>query len=688
MHIVSIALGGCLKAEPVRYGITEDTGGHITYVLGEMHALAQHPAVSEAEIVTRLFSDPHFECIHSQPTESLGPNLRITRIDSGNRAYLAKEALAQDRAAFTAALIENLECRPRLPDLIHAHFADAADVAAKVEAALGIPFVYTAHSLGKDKLRCQITSTARDLARIAEETRAIEGAAAIIGSSRDECERQLPAYAPSAIGKIHRIAPGIAVRGEDKGSHEGASEVIAPFLRDPGRPMVLAIARAVHKKNLVGLVEAFGNSDSLRSACNLVILAGLRKGDEAAESEQAQVMRQVLDAIDRHDLYGTVAYPKTHARDDVDGLYRLAKESGGVFVNPALMEPYGLTLIEAASYGLPVVATKVGGPMDIVGELEHGCLVDPTDPDDIARGIESIVFDSERWQACSRNGQTNSRSMSWEAYAEGFVSIANSVCKPAEVVRSQKLNRLVVSDIDNTLTGCVAGAGRFSGFFTRQPGFGFAVATGRSLVEARRLIREWSLPDPLAWITSVGSELYLAKDGGPVLDTDYAEMIDEEWDPCAVDRLCCDIPGLKPQPHYEQRQFKRSYFTHTPDVAQLVQQRFAEADITVRIIFSHGNLLDILPHRAGKGAAMAFLACKLGIAPEHVFAVGDSGNDADMLAGCANAVLVGNHSDEVANLRQNPNVYVARRSHGAGALEGVLMQHRLRQQRRALAGAA
>jgi sucrose-phosphate synthase len=37
----------------------------------------------------------------------------------------------------------------------------------------------------------------------------------------------------------------------------------------------------------------------------------------------------------------------------------------GVFINPALVEPFGLTLIEAAAHGLPMVATKNGGPVDI-----------------------------------------------------------------------------------------------------------------------------------------------------------------------------------------------------------------------------------------------------------------------------------------------------------------------------------
>ena len=41
--------------------------------------------------------------------------------------------------------------------------------------------------------------------------------------------------------------------------------------------------------------------------------------------------------------------------------YRIAALTRGVFVNPALTEPFGLTLIEAAASGLPIVATEDGG---------------------------------------------------------------------------------------------------------------------------------------------------------------------------------------------------------------------------------------------------------------------------------------------------------------------------------------
>ena len=65
----------------------------------------------------------------------------------------------------------------------------------------------------------------------------------------------------------------------------------------------------------------------------------------------------------------------------------------------------------------------------------------------------------------------------------------------------------------------------------------------------------------------------------------------------------------------------------------------------------------------------------------RVFAAGDSGNDSDMLGACENAILVGNHAAEVAELANRPNVYVSRRNHASGALEGLLAHHRAKRMR-------
>ncbi len=679
MHIISLALGGCIKGQKVEYGLTEDTGGHIAYILGEMRALSQHPAITTAEVVTRLFDDPALGAAYAKPREILPCGTILTRIDSGNRRYLAKEALAADREAFVEAFVAELQRRPRLPDVIHAHFADAADVACKVRERLGIPYIYTAHSLAIDKL--DAVDGLDEIAlrsRIAEEDRAIRCADAVVGSSRDECERQLLRYPGASPSRIHRLRPGVQ-SAEPAIDRQPARELVAPFLREPEKPIILAIARPVQKKNLCALVQAYAGNEALQDAANLVVLAGLRNGLTAGEDEQRAVLAELVDTIDRHNLYGKVAYPPRHTQAQVQSLYALAKESGGVFVNPALTEPYGLTLVEAASHGLPVVATQNGGPKDIVAELEHGTLVDPRDTAAIGTAIADLLADREAWIAASRNGRNNVRSMSWGNYANGIVALAQEILAPlAQKPARGQPNELLVCDIDNTLTGCQQGAQRFCNYLTRQDKVGFCVATGRSLIEARRILREWNLPSPRVLITSVGSEIYWHTHDSITLDEDYARAIAQDWQPEHIDEVLNGMPGIVHQTTVEQRRWKRSYFTNSPDAAERVKSRLAEAGLPARVIHSHGRLLDVLPTNAGKGAAVRHVARKMRVPPERIVAVGDSGNDLDMLKQSRNAVLVNNYDADLTSIAKAPNVYVARRSHAGGAMEGHILHTRRR----------
>ena len=490
---------------------------------------------------------------------------------------------------------------------------------------------------------------------------------------------------PGAVPeRIHRICPGVDRVTPSPQAIDRAHALIAPFLRDPDRPMILAVARPVAKKNLAGLIDMVGRSDHLRTNANLVILPGLRDDPDGGEAEQRTVIRDLFDAIDRHDLHGHVAYPKRHTHDDVHALYVVAAATRGVFANPAFTEPFGLTLIEAASHGLPVVATSHGGPSDIVDMLGHGLVADPTDRTAFASAIEGLLSDRAQWRTASRNGLARSETLTWDSYADTMIAVARSAisARHGAVVPIQPLRHppaaLVLSDIDNTLTGCAVGASRFARHLRRDPDRLFGIATGRSLQEARRILGEWRLPDPDVMITSVGSEIYW-RDGDSLNgDADYAAMLAIDWFPEAIMGALAAVTGLTPQPPVEQRRFKLSFHTTHRDVAASVSSALSGAGIRARVVHSHATMLDILPSNGGKGNAMKHVARTLGLPLDHVFAIGDSGNDRDMLEACPNAVIVANHDADISGLRGRPNVYLARRSHAGGALEGILAHRRRR----------
>ena len=684
MRIMHIALGGCVKAPPVAYGLTEDTGGHIAYVLGAARAQARLPGVG-VEVVTRRFDEPALGPAYARPEERLAPGAVIRRLATAHPGYLCKDALAAETASFTEALLAHLDAAgTRRPDVIHAHFADAAEAALAARARHGIPVIYTAHSLALDKRAACGPGAARGegaaalSARLRREARAIAEADAVIASSRDEAERQIALHEGARPGRVHVVAPGVEpLAGPPDAA--AAARLLAPFLREPDRPLVLAIARPVAKKNLPALVEIFAETPGLSERANLAILAGLRSGVDDGPAEQVEVHRALLAAVDRHDLWGRVALPKRHAPSDVASLYALAARSRGVFVNPALTEPFGLTLLEAARAGLPVVATSRGGPPDILARIGHGAAADPEDRAAFGGAVMRLLADPVAWSEASANAAASAPALDWSRYAEAHLALCRSLVSPRPVPAGTR--GMLCCDIDATLTGSRPAAARFGAWAARRDR-PFVVATGRSIGRARVVLSDWGLPEPDAWITSTGSEVYLrgahgrgGQGGQPDADAGWIAHISRGWEPEAARAVMAALPGIAPQPAIEFRSHKLGYVVDAARRAEEARAALDAAGLAARVILSHGELLDVLPARAGKAAAMAWVARRLGVDPRAIVAAGDSGNDLDMLEAAALGVIVG-ASPELAALHGRPNVHRARAPHADGVLEGLALAER------------
>lgn len=655
LHIIHLALGGCLKAPPVTFGITADTGGHIAYVLDAAAAQAQRQCVDAVSIVTRLFDDAELGTVHAQRSERLGPKLTIERIATDDRRYLEKEELAGDLAAFTEAFCRYLAALPRLPDVIHAHFADAADVARVAQKRFGIPFVYTPHALGIDKRRQGFAGDALE-ARIAAERNAIIHADAIIVSTRDEADRQVGGYGITAAARVHCLSPGVPHRAAT-GGEETLADRLGTWFDDPDLPILLAIARPVRKKNLAALLRAYAADPALRSAANLVILAG--QHDHATGEERAVLDELAALAADPI-LRGKVALPARHGAADVAALYVRAGR-GGVFVNPALHEPFGLTVIEAAAAGVPVVATCNGGPVEIVAALGHGLLVDPRDDAAIADACHTLIGDADRHATLAASALARVDHYSWDRYAASSIAVYRMAGQP----------RLLASDIDNTLTGCAESARAFADWASVRD-IPFIVATGRSFHDARTVLGAWNLPQPDAYIVDVGTRIMRQDDDGHWRACpDYAALLDRDWDRDAAVKALATL-SLTAQPHAVQTRHKISFFGDEATVAA-IRDALADAGVAARVIFSHGHLIDVLAPAGGKAAAIAAYAGRMGLPLSACLAAGDSGNDADMLAACGHAIVVANADTDLDHLEPRPGLYRTAAPHAAGVLEGLAL---------------
>ena len=672
MFVLHIALQGCLRGDGVVYGLTADTGGHIRYLLDLVSASAQDRDVARIVVATRAFSGP-LGAAYAVPEERISDKVTLVRLASASPGYRVKEEMHAEVACFAQNLIAWIAGQDRAPDLIHAHYADAATVAALVEDRLGIPFVFTAHSLGQVKATMLGASQAGpDLARrIATEEEALGRAQLVIASSRDEAEVQYAGYRAYDPGRVRVLPPGSDLaRFAAARPHPRVDAAIDRFLHDPGKPAILALARPVARKNLAALVRAYGESAALRAKANLVIVAGTREDIDTLDGDMAATMRDLLVLIDRYDLYGRVAYPKTHRPEDVPAIYAHARDRGGLFVNPALNEPFGLTLLEASAAGLPLVATDSGGPNDIVETCGNGLLVDPRAPGAIAEACLRILGDPALYARCVAGGGRAAASYDWDRHAARYHVLLRDLLAPRR--DAPPTRQLLVCDIDNTLIGCEAALGIFRRWHSRQAGLAFGVATGRSFHSAMAVLEQQESPRPQVMITSVGSEIYHLDANGVTYTADavWRRAIAADWDRAGVHAALRDLDGLVPQGPLEQRALKLSYFGDAA-AARRVHARLDEAGLPARVIHSHGRYLDVLPAAASKGTAVDHVRALYAL-PEHaVFVAGDSGNDIEMLRVRTQAIIVANYSDDLASNAALKHSYVARRTHARGVIEGV-----------------
>ena len=702
LYIAMFSIHGLIRGENLELGRDADTGGQTQYVVELTRALAGRPEVARVDLITRQISDPKVDAGYAEPEEILAPKGFLIRIRCGPRRYLRKEVLWPYLDEFAEGVLKHFRRVGRLPDLLHAHYADAGYIGTKLSQILELPMLFTGHSLGRVK-RQRLLEKGMSEERIEErfniqerieaEEKALNAATMVCTSTRQEVKEQYALYDMYQPHTMVVIPPGVNLERfspskQPLHTFPYLSELLR-FLRNPRKPVILAIARPDERKNLHTLIRAYACTPSLRDRANLVLITGNRTDYLEMEPGPRQVMRKILHLIDKYDLYGHAAYPKQHQPDDVPGLYRIAARTQGVFVNPALTEPFGLTLIEAGACGLPVIATNDGGPIDILDHCHNGRLIDPLDEKALGQTILETLSDRKEWIRMARNGLRGvQRHYTWSGHVQTYLRHVQRLMerrpsKPFWEIPGKKLlraDRMVITDIDNTLIGnpvAMAEGGREAlreliGLLREHPRKpGFAIATGRRIDSAVEILREWEVPIPDVLITSVGSEIHYGRELKP--DRNWTRHIHYRWEPDRLREHMAQIPGLYLQEEENQREHKLSYYFDpeaAPQIRDIIRS-LRRNHFRVNTIYSHQQFLDFLPLRASKGLALWYLAQKWGIPLRHFLVAGDSGNDEEMLTSPVLGVVVGNYSPELEPLRGQPSIYFAQGHCARGILEGI-----------------
>ncbi|MCV9932588.1 HAD-IIB family hydrolase [Flavobacterium sp. LS1R47] len=715
LRISLINIHGLLKGSGLEIGRDADNGGQTKYVYELAEFLSQHEAVEHVHLFTRLIDDKNLSPEYAVPIEIINDKLDIRRISFLGKKYKSKEQLWEGLDTFVDGVVQHIKLHDIFPNWIHSHYGDAGYVASELSTILNIPFAHTGHSLGFHKKKKLLESGLSEEEiekkfkfeqRIAAEDKTLELSEFIVTSTEQEIETYR-VYKNFELGKYHAISPGIDTskfvpyyhqeqdankQMEEEQRKYWVAEAISKFLINPHKPFILALSRPDRHKNLHTLIDVYGKDKELQSIANLVIFAGIRKDISKMPESEKNVLTDLLLLMDKYDLYGKMAIPKKHdVENEVSIIYRYAAEKRGVFVNLALHENFGLTVIESASSGLPVVVTKNGGPSEIIPTCQNGELVDPLNENEIKKALRTILTNESQWKYYSNNGAINiQKHYSWLSHVNQYVELINenlSLSSGSGLKKQhypninierlkRKVEHLFVSDIDGTLIEPKLNNPGLKELkehlINRTEKMAFALASGRNLALVKKVIDEEQFPLPDFVICSVGTEIYYTNGKNYILDKGWATFLAGRWKREDIVNRLKGIAWLRLQEEEAQNPYKISYYYDKEkyDYEQLITV-LGTGWYKVNIIPSHGEFIDFIPKRASKGNAVKFLCRKWAIPLSNVIAAGDSGNDIDMFRGSVKGIIVGNRSSELAKYETTKSIYVAKGSASLGILEGL-----------------
>ena len=240
-----------------------------------------------------------------------------------------------------------LELRRRVqsaarPDVVWAHFLVPAGLfASEVDA----PLVVTAH--GRD------VRNIGTLPGVGLLTRRVVRRAATVVAVSEYLRHELEERIPEARGKTEVVDSGVDL--------ERFRAVAPAATLEP--PAFLHVGSLTERKNVVRLADAFATIG--RGSLTFV-------GDGP--------LRTALEGRAGVRIVGRVSH------EDVPAWLSAAD----VICGPALIEPFGQSLLEGMACGRSVVATRVGGPPEFVPD-DAGVLVDPLDTTELARALEAAA---------------------------------------------------------------------------------------------------------------------------------------------------------------------------------------------------------------------------------------------------------------------------------------------------------
>lgn len=355
-----------------------DTGGQCVYVKELSEWLSRKGA--EVDIFTRQRGG-------KKSSEKINDKVKLIRIDCGPEGFIPKELLLPYLPDFTDRVTEFV--KEKEYSIIHTHYWDGGYVGLSLGKRAKFGWVHTSHSLGLLKAK-SVPGEYEN--RVMVEKRVYDETDAIVATTMIE-KRDIADLYGVQEEKIEVIP--IGVNTEFFRYKKGAKKMF-------DKEFVFSLGRMDPRKGLDLLVKAmpYGNFFVIISADD-----PNGKLRSIAKELNVESRLEVIPPIERK-------------------LLPLYYSAADVFVLPSPYEPFGITLLEAMACRCAPIATKFGGPAEIIEDNVNGLLVDPKDSFELGNKITTLIEDREKRKKIAQNSYRRVVSrFSWDKVSDSMIEL-------------------------------------------------------------------------------------------------------------------------------------------------------------------------------------------------------------------------------------------------------------------------
>lgn len=179
------------------------------------------------------------------------------------------------------------------------------------------------------------------------------------------------------------------------------------------------------RKNLFTLIRAYEEILRRNSLRPQLVIAGM----------QGWLMDDLFSYIKRAGIGDRLCFTGYLSEEDLSALYSSCR----VFIYPSLYEGFGLPPLEAMACGAPVITSRIGSIMEVVGSAAR--LIEPTDAEALAQSIIKLLEDDGERERLRRAGRERALRFTWEKTAQQTLGIYRQVINRRNSSGSRALKR-------------------------------------------------------------------------------------------------------------------------------------------------------------------------------------------------------------------------------------------------------